>query len=271
MEHDRYPLGAPCWVELSAQDIDGAEWFYGSLFGWEVHRLPAGFPVFTLDGAPVGGLWPEPISAGAASWAVYFSVEDIGSTSALVEDAGGRVVIEPWPLEDYGVLAGYLDREHVHFMAWEPRTRHGARVSGESFTWAWPELVTRDMDAATSFYPRVFGWGRTREGEQTRWTVEGQPVAGLYPVPPEAPDEVVSSWVVHFAVPDLARWSRRAEDLGAQRLVDVDDPVFGPSTAFADPQDAVFVLVPASTVPARVRRLTPGSPAPYGHRIVTPP
>ncbi|BDN84503.1 hypothetical protein YM3MPS_46950 [Mycobacterium pseudoshottsii] len=28
------PLGAPCWIDLTTSDIDRAQDFYGTVFGW---------------------------------------------------------------------------------------------------------------------------------------------------------------------------------------------------------------------------------------------
>ncbi|WP_148086055.1 VOC family protein [Actinocorallia herbida] len=269
----RYPLGSPCWVELSAEDIDEAARFYRGLFGWEVSRLESGYPVFTLEGEAVAGIWPEPVSGGSASWTVYFAVEDIRSLNSLVEDAGGKVVLEPVPLEDHGVLGGYIDRERVHFMGWEPHGRYGAEVSGRDCTWGWTELVTRDVEGAKDFYPRVFGWGRVGEGDQTLWTVEGRPVASMAPIPPDVPGEGLSAWIVQFAVPDLMEWARRAEDLGAHRIVEFDDPVHGPAVALTGTQNAIFVLIPTSSLETRRRTPSPGAPKVLSRsgRIIRPP
>ena len=31
--HDA-PLGAPCWIDLTTSDVDRAQEFYGTVFGW---------------------------------------------------------------------------------------------------------------------------------------------------------------------------------------------------------------------------------------------
>ena len=52
----------------------------------------------------------------------------------------------------------------------------GKRTSYEPGTFSWIELHTSDVEAAKSFYGRVFGWGRTTSrfprrpaGARTRW------------------------------------------------------------------------------------------------------
>lgn len=242
-------------MELTTQDIGDAVRFYGGLFGWEVVPLKEGYLRFMLDGAAVAGIWPEPASGGAAAWTVYITVEDIRALTLLVEEAGGRVVLEPAELEDYGVLGGYLDREGVHFMGWEPRAQSGADVVEEDCTWAWTELFTRDPESAVAFYPRVFGWGRAREGERLRWIADGRPVAGMAPIPPEIPGEAVAAWRAHFSVSDVEASARRAEELGARRIAAFVDPVYGPGVALTDPQDALFLLIPTPTATAYGRQL----------------
>src|SRR6266545_1558965 len=34
MKVSEYAPGVPCWVDLGTPDVEGAEWFYGALFGW---------------------------------------------------------------------------------------------------------------------------------------------------------------------------------------------------------------------------------------------
>ena len=48
---DRYPHGAPCWVEIVAPDGEAITAFYGGLFGW---RFADG--VARLDGQAVAGV-----------------------------------------------------------------------------------------------------------------------------------------------------------------------------------------------------------------------
>ncbi|MEV6652072.1 VOC family protein [Streptomyces sp. NPDC051219] len=58
----RYVTGAPNWIDLGTPDVDGANTFYGGLFGWEF--LPAGpdaagYGMFRLGDKTVAGGSPR--------------------------------------------------------------------------------------------------------------------------------------------------------------------------------------------------------------------
>ncbi|GAA2736079.1 VOC family protein [Actinocorallia aurantiaca] len=252
--HDVPPPGTPCWVELSSGDPGEAARFYGALFGWRLeHEEYEGYGRFLLDGKIAAGLWPEETSGAAASWTVYFTVEDVEASVDLVRDAGGQVVVEPRELDGQGTLAGCLDPEGVFFMLWKSANWGCTELLGRPGCWGWTELFTRDPERAEDFYPRVFGWGRSREGDRVRWTAEGQIVGGMLPLSPEAPAEALSAWVVHFAATDVWEAAERAEAMGAVRIKQLHDPIYGPAIILTDPQHAHFVLIPAPPKEARGR------------------
>ena len=64
-----YAQGMPCWVDLNATDFDGAQRFYGELFGWqfEVGAKESGnYTMCRSDGQLVaGGLEAEARRLGA--------------------------------------------------------------------------------------------------------------------------------------------------------------------------------------------------------------
>ncbi|GAB2826202.1 VOC family protein [Actinocorallia aurea] len=242
---DGVVAGQPCWVELAAGDPGEAAGFYGELFGWRLEfEEHMGYGRFLHEGRRAAGLWPEATSGAAANWTVYFIVEDVEASADLVREAGGQVVVEPRSLNGHGMLAGCLDPEDVFFMLWKPEDWGCTEVSGRAGYWSWTELFTRDPARAEEFYPRVFGWGRSREGDRVRWTLGGRVIAGMVPIPPDVPAETLSAWLVHIAVTDVREAADRAEALGAVRIKESRDPAYGLAITLADPQDAQFVLIP---------------------------
>ncbi|WP_170201525.1 VOC family protein [Actinocorallia herbida] len=237
--------GQPCWVELAAGDPGEAASFYGELFGWRMeYEEFEGYGRFMHEGKSAAGLWPEATSGAAANWTVYFTVEDVRTSADLVREAGGQIVVEPRSLNGHGTLAGCLDPEDVFFMLWKPEDWGCTQAAGRPGYWSWTELLTRDPERAQGFYPRVFGWGRVRESDRVHWTVGGRVVASMKPIPPETGAETLSAWLVHFAVADVREAADRAEALGAVRIKELDDPLYGLAITLADPQDAQFVLIP---------------------------
>lgn len=120
---------------------------------------------------------------------------------------------------------------------------------------AWHELLTTDTAAAQRFYKEVAGWGTMSWGEDaayTLWTRRGEPVGGLMTLPDEAKQAgAPSNWMFYAAVPDADAAVRRATELGARVLVEVQEvPTVGRFAVLNDPQGACFaVLQPAGEVP----------------------
>ncbi|MDQ4125781.1 MAG: VOC family protein, partial [Actinomycetota bacterium] len=92
--------GALCWNELSTNDVDRAESFYTSLFGWTSEKQDMGGFVYTVFGnaqREVAGMAPINSEMGPMppSWGVSFAVEDADDSAARVKDLGGEVVMGP--------------------------------------------------------------------------------------------------------------------------------------------------------------------------------
>lgn len=72
----------------------------------------------------------------------------------------------------------------------------------------WYDVMTSDTRAAAKFYSEVVGWGTqdasVGEKEYTLFTVNGQGVAGLMPIPEEAAKHgVPPAWMGYVAVADV--------------------------------------------------------------------
>jgi hypothetical protein len=95
---------------LTTPDPDGAQAFYGRLFGWEAEAFPDGGPGVSLFRLPgyVGGEAGQPVprdvvaammglpeGSGPASWNVDFWIADAERAAADAPALGGSVVAEP--------------------------------------------------------------------------------------------------------------------------------------------------------------------------------
>ncbi len=97
--------GTLAWNELSTRDVDGAERFYGEVFGWGAETSPMPGPNGPVDytgwqvgGKAVGGALPMPEGVPAEVppfWLVYFAVEDTDAAVAKAKELGASVVMEP--------------------------------------------------------------------------------------------------------------------------------------------------------------------------------
>lgn len=110
------------WSALNTRDPEGAQRFYGAVFGWEFDKSDFGPSIMirrpgyadyleTIDpgvkarhaegGAPPGFsdaiAWLDPIEGdGEPGWSVTFTVEDADDSAARVKELGGQVLAEPF-------------------------------------------------------------------------------------------------------------------------------------------------------------------------------
>jgi len=87
------------WFEVAADDVDGAEQFYSSLFDWKF-AVPPDLAAVGLDyrvttapgsGEPMGGIVAT--QGGMPGHAVfYIAVGDVGATCTAAQELGGSVV-----------------------------------------------------------------------------------------------------------------------------------------------------------------------------------
>jgi uncharacterized protein len=101
--------GAWAMSQLSTGDPDGAERFYGAVFGWRKEVVDAGNQSFTLWRLPgyVGGEPEQPVprdvvgvmvppnGGGGATWTPGFWIADAEAAAARAAEQGGTVIVAP--------------------------------------------------------------------------------------------------------------------------------------------------------------------------------
>lgn len=242
MEMTYYEHGVPSWVDLTTPDVSRASDFYGALLGWECPEGPpeaGGYRIAHLDGRTVAGIGPQMNPDAPTAWSTYVNVDSADATAERVEADGGRTLMAPMDVMDQGRLAVFADPTGGVFGVWQPGQHKGAQLVNEPGAWCWSELLTTDVDAATTFYSAVFGWEpNVVAGDMpyTMWQVSGRPVAGMMAKPPMIPAEVPSFWSAYFMVADLDRALETIRAGGGQVLTDpMDTPAgrFAPAMDFA--------------------------------------
>jgi len=101
--------GAWAMSDLRTPDLDGAEAFYGELFGWQTETFEMGEDRVTMWRLPgyVGGEPEQPVSRevvavsaplsdGPPRWDVNFWVDDADGAAEKTAELGGTVVVEPF-------------------------------------------------------------------------------------------------------------------------------------------------------------------------------
>ena len=115
------------WFEVPADDLDRAQKFYHSLFGWTFAKLPAALPDYWHidtggpEASPDGGMMPrmhphQPITN-------YVSVPSVRKAAAKVEKLGGTVCKPKTAVPGMGYFAICLDPEGNTFALWEMNER----------------------------------------------------------------------------------------------------------------------------------------------------
>ncbi|WP_372456477.1 hypothetical protein [Streptomyces anulatus] len=93
-ERQHVPVqGAPCWVNLTAADLDVARAFYGEVLGWRFRPSSPHdqFLVAAAGGDPVAGLAAHrPGLAPASVWTPHFPVRDADTTAARIANGCHR-------------------------------------------------------------------------------------------------------------------------------------------------------------------------------------
>ena len=117
---------------------------------------------------------------------------------------------------------------------------------------AWYELLTTDVAAASDFYGKVVGWGAmdgsTAELAYTVLTAGEVPVGGLMELPEEGRRQgATPRWVGYVAVDDIDATASQIRRRGGAVLLPPTDSNIGRVSVVADPQKATFALVEGLT------------------------
>jgi uncharacterized protein len=273
LERDGYPPGVPCWIDTSQPDPESAVAFYGGLFGWDFEDMmppdsEGRYFVARVRGGDVAAVGSLPAEAPPmAAWNTYIWVESADDAAAMVRDAGGNVLMEPFDVLDAGRMAVLTDPEGAAFCVWQAKEHKGARIVNEPGSLNFNSLNTRDVDAAKTFYGSVFGWDTLDLGDQAAmWTLAGygvfleqadpglrdrmtevgapegfaDVVAAINPIADDQPD-TPAHWSVTFAVDDADAIAERAAELGGQVVLAPFDAPWVRMTIITDPQGATFI------------------------------
>jgi len=108
--------GAFVWNELITDDISAAEAFYSAAFDLIPKTMQGAtgpYTMFFIDGVknPVAGMLPKNENMGPIPnyWGTYFAVEDCDASLETVEANGGRVLMQPMDIPDFGRMAVVQD------------------------------------------------------------------------------------------------------------------------------------------------------------------
>ena len=250
---DRAPDGAPCWVDLTTRDVDGARKFYADVFGWtSTDPDPdfGGYFMFSHDGVPIAG-GTSPMSPEIPdNWLVYLATPDAAAATARATEHGGEIVAPAMAVATLGTMAIIRDPGGAVVGMWQPDTFPGFVQYAEPGTPQWSEVHTRNFADVAAFYPAVFGWetksmGDTDEFRYTVATHGEENIAGVMDGSNWLPEGVPSHWTVYFGVSDADATIERIVAGGGSVIMPVEDTPYGRLAAVADPTGAIFRVMQA--------------------------
>lgn len=240
---DSYAAGTPCWVDVSVDDVAGAQAFYQGLFGWEPDPTEFEGQViytnFRLGGRTVAGLGGKMGPPMPDAWSVYVASDDVAATLNAVTDAGGQVLAGPDEVPGgIGTFGMFFDPNGTPCGVWKAGSHIGAERVNEAGAFVWNELASPNVAASSEFYTDVFGWSSNSgpEGGAMFSDPTGRPLCGAH----VAGDGEPPFWSVWFAVDDCDATVARAQELGGSVLLAPNDMGFGRGAVVAAPGGAAF-------------------------------
>jgi len=216
------------------------------LFGWERRDAgpveeTGGYGFYTKNDRAVAGYGPA--QSPGVWWSMYVSVDDAAATAAKVESSGGSTIVGPLQVMEEGSMAVFADPTGAAFSVWQPGNMTGAGVVNEPGAFSWAELMTRDLEAAVTFYESVFGWTEKNGPQSTykEFEVDGAVVAGGQTIGLDMPAQVPPHWNIYFGASDVDAMSARAAALGGTvRMPPFDIPDVGRIAVLGGPHHEGF-------------------------------
>ena len=97
-----WPVGTPCWADLTVPDADGLRDFYAAVVGWVPTPLSMGaYADYVMQALEAAVSQTEICHARGANaglppvWLVYLVVADLDASLAACRDRGGEVLAGP--------------------------------------------------------------------------------------------------------------------------------------------------------------------------------
>lgn len=258
------PEGAPCWADAMFPDLEAAKGFYSELLGWTYGESAEEFGNYTQaysGGKNVAAVVPQmPDWPGPPAWTIYFASADIDATAARIRDNGGEILMEPMAVSDFGKMLMARDPSGVLFGSWQAGTHKGFEKMGETGSFCWVEITTRDAAKADAFFPAVFGYDvKTMQDEAIDFKVFNlgdETVAGRLKMTKDWPAEVPPYANVYFAVDDCEDAIATVTKHGGQLHFGPHDSPFGRFAAVSDPQGAHLTVIDMTTTKGEMPKIT---------------
>lgn len=246
------------WYDLMTTDTAAAKKFYGAVVGWGTQDSATpgmDYTLFTVDGAGLLGLMPEPkemCDAGARPcWLGYVQVDDVDGAVARIEKLGGKKMREPVTVPNIIRFCPVSDPQGAGFLVAKPMPRGETpnASSNRVGTVGWRELYAADVDKAFGFYAEAFGWtksdamdmGPAGKYQLFKTPGDSEAVGGMMNKNPAMP---MPYWGYYFNVDAIDAAAKRVTNHGGKIL---NGPIQVPGGGWivqcSDREGALFSLV----------------------------
>jgi predicted enzyme related to lactoylglutathione lyase len=240
------------WHELLTTDRPKATKFYQPLLGWETKDVPMGpgepYTLCQRDGKEVAGITKSKAPANVPPhWLPFIGVDDVDASTAKIKELGGKVLMAPTEIPNYGRFAAVADPQGAAFAIYKSSSPYAPEPEIPTVgTFCWEELYTNDPAAAAKFYCAVFGYSveETDMGPMGTYRLlkrGDRQTAGIMKTPPGAPPQ--AHWLEYLACANVDTSTRNAKEIGAKiHLEPTDIPKIGRFSVIGDPTGAAVAL-----------------------------
>ncbi|WP_229881016.1 VOC family protein [Streptomyces alanosinicus] len=222
-------------MDAQLADVEAGKRFYGELFGWTFEDAYGSSVWALLGGVPVASLAPKMDGRMPTVWTVSFATPDAVALGRRITAAGGRLVLDPFPVGDLGVAALAADPEGAVFGLWQAGTHRGFGRRHRPGSFVWAQLYARDTAVANTFYGGLFHEALFGEG--------ARPDFGRAEVTEVFPAEMPPHFLAHFRVDGLDAALGAVQRLGGRVQAPPFDTSYGAVAVVTDNQGASFALL----------------------------
>ncbi len=248
----KYPQGTFCWADLTSTDAATAKAFYMAVLDWQADDLPTDigvdYTMFSRDGHHVAALsqmMPQMAAQGVPSmWNSYIAVDDVDAMSEKIAELGGKVIMPGFDVMDQGRMLVFSDPTGATVSLWQGVKHIGSGLVNTPGAMSWNELATRDPQAASDFFNKLFGWQCEKLPEMDYWTYanNGRMNGGMILMNEEW-EGLPPHWMVYFTVADIDATLEKITANGGTVHVPVFEADAGRMAVVADPTGATFSLI----------------------------
>jgi uncharacterized protein len=110
--------GVFVWDELTTIDVDTAQDFYETVFGWTTSEMGpeyGGYRIFNRGETGIAGLMAAPGDSTPPHWQPYIAVDDPDATVAKATGLGASSLMEPMDVPEVGRIAVIEDPQGAVF------------------------------------------------------------------------------------------------------------------------------------------------------------